>query len=376
MAPQGKDGSGTIRIQPFGQLDGRTIEVYTLTNNNGMQAKVITYGALLTHLFVPQKQGQQGDVVLGFDDFDSYLKGHPYFGATVGRVANRIAKGRFTLNGKEYKLATNNGPNALHGGIKGFDKVIWTAKVVSRPEGPAVQFHYTSPDGEEGYPGTLKVNVIYILTGNNELRLEYAATCDQPTPVNLTHHSYFNLAGEGDVLGHELYIAADEYTPVDETLIPTGQLASVKSTPLDFTQPTTIGARIAQLKGEPGGYDHNFVLRAPPKEDVVTVPLAVGPHEVHLPRIPNMRLAATVYEPRTGRVMDVLTTEPGLQFYSGNFLDGSNVGKGKVKYLKHHGFCLETQHFPDAVNHPNFPSTILKPGQNYSQTTLYRFSVR
>ena len=375
-AHQEKDGSGTVKTQPFGEVDGQPVELYTLTNNNGMQAKVMTYGALLTHLRVSDNKGQMDDVVLGYDDLASYLKGHPYFGATVGRVANRVAKGRFTLDGKEYKLATNNGPNALHGGLKGFDKVIWKAKILSHKDGPAVEFTYTSPDGEEGYPGQVRASVIYILTSQNELRLEYSATCDQPTPINLTHHSYFNLAGQGDILGHELFINADQYTPVDDTLIPTGQLAPVKGTPLDFTNPTTIGARIAQLTGEPGGYDHNFVLRQPTRDDVATVPLSVGKHEVRLPHIQQIRLAATVYEPKSGRVMDVLTTEPGLQFYSGNFLDGSNIGKGNTKYLKHYGFCLETQHFPDSVNHANFPNTILKPGESYTQTTLYRFSAR
>jgi aldose 1-epimerase len=306
---------------------------------------------------VPDNKGKIGDVILGFDTLKGYLDGHPYFGSNAGRVANRIAKGRFALDGKEYKLATNNGPNSLHGGLKGFDKVVWHAGPASA-DGPSVVFNYRSPDGEEGYPGNLDVSILYTLTHSNELRVVYRAVTDKPTPVNLAHHSYFNLAGpaSGDVLGHEVTIFADKYTPVDETLIPTGKIESVKGTPLDFTTPHTIGERIGELKGDPGGYDHNFVLRSGGSK--------------------TPELAARVYEPKSGRVLEVLTTEPGLQFYTGNFLDGKLTGRGGVVYKKHAGFCMEAQHFPDAVNRPEFPSVILKPGQTYTQTTVYRFSTK
>lgn len=342
---------------PYGKLpDGRSVEAFEMVNRNGMRAQVITYGALLTHLEVPGKGGKLVDVVLGFDNLAGYAGEHPYFGATIGRVANRIAKGRFMLAGKEYQLATNNGPHHLHGGKKGFDKVIWQAEVMPVTEGLAVRFTYTSPAGEEGYPGTLNASVTYTLTNRNELRLDYEATCDAPTPVNLTHHSYFNLNGAaaGTVLDHELQIFADAYTPVDETLIPTGHLAKVEGTPLDFREPRSIGSRIGQLGGNPGGYDHNFVLRG-------------GKGQLR---------PAAVLRGTTSRIqMTLLTTEPGLQFYSGNFLDGSLMGKGGIRYVKHHGLCLEAQHFPDAVNHPQFPSIILKPGQTYSQTTVHAFTV-
>jgi aldose 1-epimerase len=344
-----------VQKSDFGKTeDGKAVEMYTLTNGKGMTAKVITYGALLTELEVPDKDGKPGDVVLGFDDLKGYLGGHPYFGATVGRVANRIAKGKFTLDGKEYKLEVNNGPNALHGGKKGFDKVVWKAELAEAKNVAGVKFTYVSPDGEEGYPGKLTASVVYILTEDNKLQLDYIATTDKATPVNLTNHSYFNLAGpaSGDILGHELTIDAEKYTPVDDTLIPTGKLDPVKGTPLDFTSPHKIGERIGELKGEPGGYDHNFVLRGGDK----------------------LSLAAKVTEPKSGRVMEVFTTEPGIQFYSGNFLDGTNKGKGGVVYKKHQGFCLEAQHFPDSVNHPDFPSMILQPGKTYTQTTVYKFS--
>jgi aldose 1-epimerase len=355
------EGSKGIKMlhSKYGELpDGTPVDSYLLFNSRGTRARVITYGALLTELDVRDRNGKLGDVVLGFDDLKGYLGGHPYFGATVGRVANRIAKGKFTLDGKEYKLATNNGPNALHGGVKGFDKVVW--KVLDKGSGGGksyVKFGYTSKDGEEGYPGTLTCTVTYTLTDDDELRIDYSATTDKATPVNLTNHSYFNLAGpaSGDVLGHELKLEADKYTPTDETLIPTGKIEPVKGTPLDFTKSEKIGARIGELKGDPGGYDHNFVLNSGGKK---------------------LALAATVYEPKTGRVMEMLTTEPGVQFYSGNFLDGSNKGKGGAAYKKHQGFCLEAQHFPDSVNHPDFPSMILKPGETYSQTTVYKFSTK
>jgi aldose 1-epimerase len=356
-APAAKAG---VLKTAFGQTkEGVPVDQYTLTNRRGMIAKVITYGATLTDLIVPDRTGKPGDVVLGYDKLEPYLAGVPYFGSTVGRVGNRIAKGRFTLSGKSYTLATNNGPNHLHGGIKGFDKVVWKAETVPGASAASVKFTYHSPDGEEGYPGSLDATVVYTLTDENELRLDYTATTDKATPVNLTNHSYFNLAGDGsgDILGHVLTIAADQYTPVDAALIPTGELTPVRGTVFDFTTPTAIGARIAKVPiAPPIGYDHNFVLRrADP---------AAGP-----------RLAARVLDPKSGRTMEVLTTEPGVQFYSGNFLDGTLKNRNGIPYNKHAALCLETQHFPDSVNHPNFPSTILEPGQTYRTTTVYRFGV-
>jgi aldose 1-epimerase len=362
-AEDGKEKRGgkeraSVQKQAFGKTpDGAEVDVYTLTNTSGTTAKIMTYGAILTEHDVPDRDGKIEDVVLGFDNLKDYLAGHPYFGSTVGRVANRVAKGKFTLDGKEYKLATNNGPNALHGGLKGFDKVIWKAEPQMVADGVAVKFTYVSKDGEEGYPGTLNATVTYTLTNENELRLDYTATTDQATPVNLTNHSYFNLAGakSGDILDHELMLAADKYTPTDDTLIPTGEIKPVKDTPLDFTTPKRIGERIDQLKGDPVGYDHNFVLNSEGKK---------------------LALAARVRDPKTGRVMEMYTTEPGVQFYTGNFLDGKQTGRGGVVYKKHAGFCLEAQHFPDSVNHPNFPSMILKPGETYKQTTIYKFSAK
>lgn len=360
-------GAGQEAAAPRARIDkaqygttreGTVIDLYTLTNKHGLVAKVITFGALLTELRVPDRSGALADVVLGFPTLEQYEGPHPYFGATIGRVANRIAKGKFTLNGKEYTLAANNGPNHLHGGVRGFDKRVWQAQRVPAAGGVAVKFTYVSPDGEEGYPGTLTATVTYTLTDENALRLDYTATTDQATPVNLTHHSYFNLAGDGvgTILDHELTLMADRYTPVDATLIPTGEIAPVKGTVMDFSRATAIGARIAQVPGpEPVGYDHNYVLNS-----------GGG----------VLSLAATVKEPTTGRVMDVLTTEPGIQFYSGNFLDGTIVGKAGVAYARHTGFCLETQHFPDSVNRPAFPPTILQPDKTYKSTTVYRFSAR
>jgi aldose 1-epimerase len=360
--PQAKRGDkvpASITKKPFGQTaDGQDVDLYVLANASGTQAKVITYGGIVTELHVPDRDGKLGDVVLGFDDLKGYLAGHPYFGCLVGRVANRIAKGRFTLDGKEYKVATNNGPNALHGGLKGYDKVVWKAGKAAADDGKAsLELSYPSKDGEEGYPGNLSCTVTYTLTDDNELRIDYRATTDRPTPVNLTNHSYFNLAGpaSGDILGHEIMLAADRYTPVDDMLIPTGEIKPVRGTPLDFTKPEKIGARIDRLKGDPGGYDHNFVING-----------GGG----------KLALAARVHEPKTGRVMEVHTTEPGVQFYTGNFLDGTVKGKGGVVYKKHQGLCLEAQHFPDSVNHPDFPSIVLKPGQTYTQTTVYKFSAK
>ena len=344
----------SIKKEAFGKTaDGKNVDLYTLTNANGLKAEIMTYGSIVTSLQVPDRDSNLADIVLGYDTLDEYIKASPYFGAIVGRYGNRIAKGKFTLNGSEYTLATNDGENHLHGGIKGFDKVVWNAETIETDAGPALKLTYLSKDGEEGYPGNLNCTVIYTLTNDDEFKISYEAETDKPTVLNLTHHGYFNLAGHdsGDILGHELMLNADHFTPVDEGLIPTSEIKSVKGTPMDFTKPMPIGSRIAEVKG---GYDHNYVLNKP--DDSLT-------------------LAASVYEPKTGRVMEIFTTEPGIQFYSGNFLDGSNKGKGAV-YNKHNGFCLETQHFPDSPNKPNFPSVVLKPGEKYTHLTVHKFSVR
>jgi aldose 1-epimerase len=343
----------------FGKTrDGRAVEIYTLTNAHGAEMRVITYGGIITSLKVPDRAGHFDDIVLGFDTLDGYLKDPPYFGAIVGRYGNRIAKGQFTLDGKTYKLATNNGPNHLHGGVKGYDKVVWNAVPGDTADGVSVTLTRTSPDGEEGYPGNLQASVRYTLTDKNELAIDYRATTDKATPVNLTQHSYFNLAADsGDILGHELTIHASRYTPVDDTLIPTGELAPVQGTPFDFQQATAIGARIGadnvQLKNG-RGYDHNWVLNR----------TGAG-----------LQPAARLVDPKSGRTLEVATTEPGLQFYSGNFLDGSITGKGGRVYRHRSGLCLETQHYPDSPNHPSFPSAILQPGQTYSSKTVFTFGV-
>lgn len=355
--PNGKERAN-VQKQAFGKTrDGSEVDLYTLTNPAGMTAKVMTYGAILTELTAPDRDGKLADVVLGFDNLNDYLAGHPFFGATVGRVANRIAGSKFTLDGKEYKLAANNGPNSLHGGLKGFDKMVWKAEPAKNGDAAAVKFTYVSKDGEEGYPGNLTVTVTYTLTNENVLRLDYTATTDKATPVNLTNHSYFNLAGakSGDILGHEITINAEKYTPADDALLPTGEIKSVQGTPFDFKTPKRIGERFDQLKNEPRGYDHNFVIAREGK---------------------GLTMAVEVREPKTGRTMQMWTTEPGVQFYTGNFLDGKKKGKGGVVYKQHAGFCLEAQHFPDAVHHANFPSIILKPGQTYKQTTMYKFSAK
>jgi aldose 1-epimerase len=345
---------------PFGTTrDRKAIEIYTLTNAHGVEMRVITYGGIITSLKVPDRAGHFGDVVLGFDTLDGYLKDPPYFGALIGRYGNRIAKGQFTLGGKSYKLATNNGPNHLHGGVKGFDKVVWDAVPGDDAKGISVTLSRTSPDGEEGYPGNLHATVRYTLTDKNELAIDYRATTDAATPVNLTQHSYFNLADTADdILGHELTIDGSRYTPVDATLIPTGELAAVEGTPFDFRKATAIGARIAvdnvQLKNG-GGYDHNWVLDR---------------------RGSGLLPAARLVDPKSGRTLEVATTEPGLQFYSGNFLDGTITGKGGRVYRQRTGLCLETQHFPDSPNHPNFPSTTVRPGQTYSSQTVFTFGVQ
>jgi aldose 1-epimerase len=352
QAPK-KGDSSTVTRSSFGKLpDGRAIDLYTLSNAKGMKAAIMTYGAAVVSLTAPDRAGKYADIVLGMDSIDGYVKGVPYFGAIVGRYGNRIAKGQFQLDGKTYTLAKNNGDNALHGGLKGFDKQVWTA----RETGGGVEFTYVSKDGEEGYPGTLTTKVQYTLTPNNELRIEYTATTDKPTVVNVTNHSYFNLAGEGDILQHQVTLNADRFTPVDKGLIPTGELRPVKGTPMDFTKATAIGARIDQKDeqlGFGGGYDHNWVLNGS-----------------------GMKKAAEVYEPKTGRVMEVLTEEPGLQFYTGNFLDGSIKGKGGRVYQKRAAFCMETQHYPDSPNKPSFPTTRLNPGQTHHTVTMYRFSAR
>ncbi|SHL40925.1 aldose epimerase family protein [Hymenobacter psychrotolerans] len=340
--------------------DGTEVRLYTLTNAHGLRATICTYGGTLTSLLTPDRNGQPGDVVLGFDSVEGYtspqyLKAGPYFGALIGRYGNRIGQGRFSLDGRTYTLARNNGPNSLHGGQRGFDKVIWAAEPGTGPDGQTLTLTYLSPDGEEGYPGNLTVQVVYTLTPDNALRLDYTATTDQATPLNLTNHSYFNLnhGHAPNALGHELTLHADRYTVVDDTLIPTGELRPVQDTPFDFRQPHAIGARIAQV---PGGYDHNWVLADQQR--------------------PRPQLAASVYEPVSGRTLEVLTDQPGVQFYSGNFLDGSLQGKGGTVYGPHYGFCLETQHFPDSPNQPRFPGTILRPGDTFHSTTEYRFGVR
>ena len=346
---------------PFGKTaEGDAVDIYTMVNKNGVTAKVMTYGALLTELHVPGRDGKVEDVVLGFDSLAGYLAGHPYFGATTGRVANRIAGGKFKIGDKEYTLAKNNGANHLHGGVKGLDKGIWKIKAIQGARASMLFCTYNSPDGEEGYPGNLDIRVIYKLTDNNELIISYWAKTDKATPVNLTHHSYFNLAGAGSgtILDHELMIAADGYTPIDGGGIPTGEIAPVKGTVMDFTKPMKIGSRIDKLPpgdGNPGGYDHNYCLNS--KDN-------------------SMALAATLYDAGSGRLLEILTTEPGIQLYTGNYLDGSNVGKGGKKYEKNYGICLETQHFPDSINQPKFPPILLEPGKIYTHETVHRFSVQ
>lgn len=341
----------------FGKLpNGTAVEQYTLTNSKGAFCKIITFGGIVTELRVPDKKGKLGDVVLGFDTLESYQKNVAFFGTITGRVANRIAKGKFTLDGETYSLAINNGPNHLHGGLKGLDKVVWNATTDKSKEGAAVKLTYTSPDGEEGYPGSLKMAVTYIWTDKNELRIDYEATTDKATPVNLTNHSYFNLAGHGsgDVFDHELMLTAANFTPTDDGLIPTGEIKSVKGTPMDFTKRKAIGKEIRTLFDQPHrGYDHNFVLEN---------------------KGMGIALAARVSDPKSGRVMEILTDQPAIQLYTGNFLEETKGKEGRV-YQRHGGFCLETQHFPDSVNHPDFPSTILRPGAEYRTTTIHRFGV-
>jgi aldose 1-epimerase len=346
----------SVNQEPFGKTsEGREVDLYTLTNSNGLKARITNYGAILVSLEVPDRKGKLADITLGFDTLDGYLGEHPYFGAVVGRYANRIGRARFVLDGVEYELAANNGENHLHGGLKGFDKVIWKLEdLKSEGRSAMVKLSYISEDGEEGYPGNLACSVTYTLTEDDELRISYEADTDKTTVVNLTNHAYFNLAGQGtgDILGHELMIDADKYTVVDEGLIPTGENRDVKDTPMDFTVAASIGSRIEQTAG---GYDHNYVLNSGGGE---------------------LTLCARAYEPTTGRVMEVFTDQPGVQLYTGNFLDGSLTGKGGKKYEKHYAFCLETQHFPDSPNKPDFPSVVLSPGQKYATMTVFTFSVR
>jgi aldose 1-epimerase len=350
----------SVTRAPFGALpDGTAVEMFTLTNAGGLEVRAMTYGGIIVSLKTNDRAGKLADIVLGYDDLDGYVKKNPFFGTIVGRYGNRIAKGRFTIDGKTYTLATNNGPNHLHGGVRGFDKVVWKAEPFQKADAAGVVFSHTSPDGNEGYPGTLTARVTYTLTNKDELRVDYHATTDKPTHVNLTQHTYFNLAGDGtrDILGHELTIAADRFTPVDATLIPSGELAPVEGTPFDFRKPMAIGARLnadhEQIRNGKG-YDHNFVLNR----------TGSGP-------VP----AVHVVEPTTGRTLHVSTTEPGVQFYTGNFLDGSIKGKAGHVYKQRYGFCLETQHFPDTPNKPQFPSTLLRPGQEYRSTTVFAFGV-
>ena len=348
--------AATIRKSDFGKTqDGAAVALYTLTNSKGMEARIITWGGTLVSLKTPDRKGAMGDVVLGYDNLAGYSGGGAFFGALVGRYANRIAHGQFAIDGKTYNVPKNNGENALHGGLRGFDKRIWTAR--TRPGG-ALELTYVSKDGEEGYPGNLTATVTYTLTDDNRLRISYAAVTDKPTVVNLTNHAYFNLKGDGDILGHLVTLNADHFSPVDAGLIPTGEARAVEGTPFDFRKPRTPGERIAgadeQLKlGK--GYDHNWILNR------------TGP---------GMTLAARVEEATTGRVMEVYTDQPGIQFYTGNFLDGAEKGKGDKVYNVHAGFCFETQHYPDSPNHALFPSTVLRPGQKYQTATEFRFSAK
>lgn len=349
----------TIKKEKFGMVDGKQADLYTLENARGMVVKITNYGGIIQTLTAPDRNGKYEDVVLGYDRLQQYVDNSPYFGAIIGRYGNRIAKGRFTLNGVEYKLATNNGPNSLHGGIKGFDKRVWKAKPFETDSTVGLELTYLSKDGEEGYPGNLNVKVVYTLNNKNELKMEYWATTDKPTPVNLTNHSYFNFTGcKTNIYGHKLWINADHFLPVDSTLIPTGEIRPVKGTPFDFTKPTEIGARInednVQLKyGH--GYDHNWVLNNWDR---------------------TVKKQISVYEPTTGRYMEIFTDQPGVQFYSGNFLNGSIIGKHGIAYKHRYALVLETQHFPDSPNHPNFPSTILNPGETYHTVTILKFSAK
>ena len=361
QGPATDSPQGTVSSSRFGVLpDGKPATLFTLRNNKGAEAKITNYGGIVVSLKVPDRNGKFDDVVLGYGKIDGYLKnvGNPYFGALIGRFGNRIANGKFTLDGKTYRLPKNNETKTLHGGTTGFDKVLWTARPFLSKDGPSVELKYRSKDGEEGFPGNLDVTAVYTLTNNNELRVTCAATTDKPTVVNLTQHSYFNLVGKGDILDHIVQIKADRFTPINANLIPTGELRPVAGTPFDFLKPMAIGARIdaqdQQLKFA-RGYDHTFVTANAPG---------------------NLKLQAKVYEPTSGRTLDVLSTEPGVQFYSGNFLDGANIGKGGRRYHARNGFCFEPQHFPNSPNEPTFPSTVLRPGETFKNTIVYRFATK
>jgi aldose 1-epimerase len=342
--------------ESFGRTpEGQEVSLYTLTSTKGLRARITNYGAILVSLEVPDRHGKLDDITLGFESLDKYIEQKVYFGATIGRYANRIGNARFVLDGVEYKLAANNGPNHLHGGLKGFDKVVWKPVEVTGGEDRAwVKLTYLSKDGEEGYPGNLQCTVTYTLTNDDELRLDYEAQTDKKTVLNLTNHTYWNLAGQGvgDILRHELTLEATRFTIVDKTLIPVGITASAMDTPLDFLAPRNIGARIRQLNN---GYDHNFVING---------------------KLGVMKPCARVYESTSGRIMEIVTTEPGVQLYTGNFLNDSIIGKGGKVYSKHTGFCLETQHYPDSPNKPSFPSTVLEPGQKFASTTVHKFSAK
>lgn len=357
MRVQNKAKAGVVKV-PFGNTrDREAVDLYVLTNGKGTVAKVMSYGATLTELWVADKDDNLADVCLGFDSLAGYqAQGNPFFGCIVGRYANRIARGRFTLDGREYKLAVNNGPNSLHGGTKGFDKVVWRNVETKLPL--AVSFAYRSADGEEGYPGTLDVTVTYQLTETNELRISYSAATDKATVVNLTNHAYFNLAGHnaGTILDHEVTLRASKYTPVNDDLIPTGKVEDVRDTVFDFRTPRSIGSRLDKLTNKPRGYDHNYAIDGGGAGRLVP--------------------AATVREPKTGRVMEVSTTKPGVQLYTGNFLDGKVKGKGGSAYAQYAGLCLETQFYPDSPNQKDFPSCVLRPKQTYAHTTVYGFSVK
>jgi aldose 1-epimerase len=348
-----------IDCVPFGKApNGIPVDLYRLTNRHGLVATITNYGGIVVSLLVPDRNGKLGDIVLGYDDLAGYLKASPYFGCLVGRYGNRLAKGQFKLDGKTYSLAKNNGENHLHGGLIGFDKVVWSARALTTADGVALELQYLSPDGEEGYPGALSVKATYSLTNANEFTVDYLATTDKPTVLSLTHHSYFNLDGtDRDIRDHILTIHADVFTPVDSGLIPTGELRAVKGTPMDFTRPKAVGTELPPKDPQLAfgrGYDHNFVLGQNPN----------GP-----------TLAARLEGPRSGRVMEVLTTEPGVQFYSGGHLDGTIVGKQGARYGQYHGLCLETQHYPNSPNQPDFPSTVLRPGETYRSRTIHKFSV-
>ena len=347
--------TGSVTTAPFGIMAHEPVTLYTLTNKNGVSVSIMNYGATIVKILAPDRYGKLGDVVLGFDDFRPYIHLKTYFGATVGRYANRIANGQFTLGKTVCQLPRNDGPNSLHGGLRGFDKRMWKYEPVDS-DIPAVRFSRLSPDGEEGYPGNLFVSVTFSLNDDNELRIAYEATTDKVTVINLTNHSYFNLAGGGSILGHVLTLHADAFTPVDATLIPTGEIKPVADTPWDFLTPTPIGVHLKETGGKPVGYDHNFVLQKSFFSD--------------------WSVAAEVYEPKSGRTLTVSTDQPGIQFYSGNFLDGSLTGEGDNVYRQYTGFCLETQHFPDSPNHDNFPSTLLVPGQTYKTSTVYAFGAK